>query len=151
MPSSSTRHNVLPHQCASTGPARCLLQAPNTVFCLVNVLPQVLHDALFKHQTQCFASSMCFHRSCTMPSSSTRHSVLLRQCAFTGPARCPLQAPDTVFCLVNVLPQVLHDAFFKYQTKPRLTQLGEMYYEGKEFEARVENAKPGILSDDLKK
>jgi splicing factor 3B subunit 2 len=50
-----------------------------------------------------------------------------------------------------VLPQVLHDAFFKYQTKPRLTQLGEMYYEGKEFEARVENAKPGILSDDLKK
>lgn len=27
--------------------------------------------------------------------------------------------------------QVLHDAFFKYQTRPKLTALGEMYYEGK--------------------
>lgn len=33
--------------------------------------------------------------------------------------------------------QVLHDAFFKYQTKPNLSGLGELYYEGKEFEARV--------------
>ena len=33
--------------------------------------------------------------------------------------------------------QVLHDAFFKYQTKPHLSGMGEMYYEGKEFEARV--------------
>jgi len=33
--------------------------------------------------------------------------------------------------------QVLHDAFFKHQTKPNLTRLGEIYYEGKEFEARV--------------
>jgi len=35
--------------------------------------------------------------------------------------------------------QVLHDAFFKHQTKPHLTRLGEIYYEGKEFEARVCN------------
>jgi hypothetical protein len=27
--------------------------------------------------------------------------------------------------------QVLHDAFFKYQTRPKLTALGEVYYEGK--------------------
>jgi splicing factor 3B subunit 2 len=33
--------------------------------------------------------------------------------------------------------QVLHDAFFKYQTKPKFTPMGELYYEGKEFEARV--------------
>lgn len=33
--------------------------------------------------------------------------------------------------------QVLHDAFFKYQTKPELTALGDLYYEGKEFEAMV--------------
>lgn len=33
--------------------------------------------------------------------------------------------------------QVLHDAFFKYQTKPHLSGLGDIYYEGKEFEARV--------------
>jgi len=32
--------------------------------------------------------------------------------------------------------QVLHDAFFKYQTKPKLTYLGDVYYEGKEFEVR---------------
>ncbi|MBA0568657.1 hypothetical protein Golob_006134, partial [Gossypium lobatum] len=30
--------------------------------------------------------------------------------------------------------QVLHDAFFKYQTKPKLTTHGDLYYEGKEFE-----------------
>ena len=30
--------------------------------------------------------------------------------------------------------QVLHDAFFKYQTKPKLTSLGDLYHEGKEFE-----------------
>ncbi|KAL3134731.1 hypothetical protein ABBQ32_007731 [Trebouxia sp. C0010 RCD-2024] len=46
--------------------------------------------------------------------------------------------------------QVLHDAFFKHQTKPHLTRLGEIYYEGKEFEARVKNAKPGILSEELR-
>ena len=33
--------------------------------------------------------------------------------------------------------QVLHDAFFKHQTKPSLTPMGDLYYEGKEFEARV--------------
>ncbi|KAJ4459663.1 putative Splicing factor 3B subunit 2 [Paratrimastix pyriformis] len=30
--------------------------------------------------------------------------------------------------------RVLHDAFFKYQTKPTMTIHGDMYYEGKEFE-----------------
>jgi hypothetical protein len=29
---------------------------------------------------------------------------------------------------------VLHDAFFKYQTKPKLTHHGDLYHEGKEFE-----------------
>lgn len=33
--------------------------------------------------------------------------------------------------------QVLHDAFFKHQTKPNLTVMGDLYYEGKEYEARV--------------
>mmetsp|Transcript_20111 Transcript_20111/g.34621 ORF Transcript_20111/g.34621 Transcript_20111/m.34621 type:complete len:627 (-) Transcript_20111:353-2233(-) len=46
--------------------------------------------------------------------------------------------------------QVLHDAFFKHQTRPKLTSLGELYYEGKEYEARVENCKPGILSEELR-
>ena len=39
---------------------------------------------------------------------------------------------------------MLHDAFFKYQTKPKLTAVGEMYYEGKEFEAAITHARPGV-------
>ena len=46
--------------------------------------------------------------------------------------------------------QVLHDAFFKYQTKPKLTIHGDLYYEGKEFEITLKEKRPGHLSDDLK-
>jgi splicing factor 3B subunit 2 len=46
--------------------------------------------------------------------------------------------------------QVLHDAFFRYQTKPKLTGHGDMYYEGKEFEVKLKEKKPGQLSDELK-
>lgn len=38
--------------------------------------------------------------------------------------------------------QVLHDAFFKNQTRPKLTGMGELYYEGKEFEAQVPQRPP---------
>lgn len=47
--------------------------------------------------------------------------------------------------------QVLHDAFFKYQTKPKLTYHGDLYYEGKEFEITLKEKKPGHLSEDLKR
>jgi splicing factor 3B subunit 2 len=46
--------------------------------------------------------------------------------------------------------EVLHDAFFKYQTKPRLCPAGDVYYEGKEFEVRGREKKPGVLSEALK-
>eukprot|EP00873_Tetraselmis_striata_P035015 jgi/Tetstr1/455279/TSEL_042115.t1 len=46
--------------------------------------------------------------------------------------------------------QVLHDAFFKNQTRPKLTGMGELYYEGKEFEAQTKSARPGVLSPELK-
>jgi splicing factor 3B subunit 2 len=46
--------------------------------------------------------------------------------------------------------QVLHDAFFKYQTKPKLTGVGDLYYEGKEFEVKLREMKPGTLSRELK-
>ena len=46
--------------------------------------------------------------------------------------------------------QVLHDAFFRFQTKPRLTTHGELYYEGKEFEVKMKEHHPGVLSDELK-
>ncbi|KAG5561591.1 hypothetical protein RHGRI_004591 [Rhododendron griersonianum] len=46
--------------------------------------------------------------------------------------------------------QVLHDAFFKYQTKPKLTAHGDLYHEGKEFEVKLREMKPGMLSQELK-
>jgi len=46
--------------------------------------------------------------------------------------------------------QVLHDAFFKFQTKPKLSTHGDLYYEGKEFECTLRQKKPGHLSDELK-
>ncbi|KAL0398631.1 UNVERIFIED_CONTAM: Splicing factor 3B subunit [Sesamum radiatum] len=46
--------------------------------------------------------------------------------------------------------QVLHDAFFKHQTKPKLTTHGDLYYEGKEFEVKLREMKPGTLSQELK-
>eukprot|EP00983_Pelagomonas_calceolata_P131275 1161761-Pelagomonas_calceolata.AAC.5 len=78
---------------------------------------------------------------------------LASQPCFDGPFDATV-APSVLFAdffLSRTNRLVLHDAFFKYQTKPKLTQIGEMYYEGKEFEARVENAKPGVLSEDLRK
>lgn len=47
--------------------------------------------------------------------------------------------------------QKLHDAFFRFQTKPdNLTRFGEVYYEGKEFETKFKERKPGELSAELK-
>ncbi|CAI9787918.1 unnamed protein product [Fraxinus pennsylvanica] len=46
--------------------------------------------------------------------------------------------------------QVLHDAFFKHQTKPKLTAHGDLYYEGKEFEVKLREMKPGTFSQELK-
>ncbi|GMF65116.1 unnamed protein product [Phytophthora lilii] len=51
---------------------------------------------------------------------------------------------------VDIDYQVLHDAFFRFQTKPKLTQLGDLYYEGKEFEVKLKAKVPGQLSDELK-
>lgn len=51
---------------------------------------------------------------------------------------------------IDIDYQVLHDAFFKFQTKPRLTNHGDLYYEGKEFEVSAnKDRKPGILSSEL--
>jgi len=47
--------------------------------------------------------------------------------------------------------QVLHDAFFRYQTKPKLTIHGDLYYEGKEFEITLKEKRPGLFSDELKR
>ena len=41
---------------------------------------------------------------------------------------------------IDIDYQVLHDAFFKFQTKPKMTAVGEVYYEGKEYETPVEGS-----------
>merc|ERR1711871_197431 len=47
---------------------------------------------------------------------------------------------------IDIDYKVLHDAFFRYQTKPTLTGFGDVYYEGKEFETKDVEARPGVLS-----
>jgi len=44
----------------------------------------------------------------------------------------------------------LHDAFFKYASKPKLTKFGDVYYEGKEYEIKMRQYKPGVVSDRLR-
>uniref|UniRef100_A0AC34FE72 PSP proline-rich domain-containing protein n=1 Tax=Panagrolaimus sp. ES5 TaxID=591445 RepID=A0AC34FE72_9BILA len=51
---------------------------------------------------------------------------------------------------IDIDYQKLHDAFFKWQTKPLMTKMGELYYEGKELEAQMKDKKPGQLSDELR-
>ena len=51
---------------------------------------------------------------------------------------------------IDIDYQKLHDAFFRYQTKPRMTIHGDLYYEGKEFEIRLKEKKPGNLTEDLR-
>lgn len=45
--------------------------------------------------------------------------------------------------------RILYDAFFKHQTKPHLLGPGDLYYEGKEFETKSRDARPGVLSEEL--
>lgn len=52
---------------------------------------------------------------------------------------------------IDIDYQVLHDAFFKYQKKPKMCPFGDIYYEGKEFEVKLREKKPGVLSGALKK
>ncbi|GAC97772.1 hypothetical protein PHSY_005359 [Pseudozyma hubeiensis SY62] len=45
--------------------------------------------------------------------------------------------------------QKLWDAFFKFQTKPELSSYGDTYYEGKEYENKYKEKRPGMLSAEL--
>ena len=51
---------------------------------------------------------------------------------------------------IDIDYQKLHDAFFKWQVKPKMTIHGDLYYEGKEFETRLKEKKPGDLSNELR-
>eukprot|EP01059_Diplonema_ambulator_P003526 TRINITY_DN13236_c0_g1_i1.p1 TRINITY_DN13236_c0_g1~~TRINITY_DN13236_c0_g1_i1.p1 ORF type:complete len:514 (+),score=191.85 TRINITY_DN13236_c0_g1_i1:125-1666(+) len=52
---------------------------------------------------------------------------------------------------IDIDYHVLQDAFFKHQVKPPLSSFGEMYFEGREKEYRNKNAKPGVLSEKLRR
>lgn len=43
----------------------------------------------------------------------------------------------------------LYNAFFRFQDKPRLYRFGEVYYEGKETELKLDHFRPGKLSQRL--
>ncbi|BFZ55593.1 hypothetical protein PYCC9005_002634 [Savitreella phatthalungensis] len=45
--------------------------------------------------------------------------------------------------------QKLHDAFFRFQSKPVMSGFGETFFDGKESEATVLHRQPGRLSDEL--
>eukprot|EP00049_Salpingoeca_infusionum_P008884 m.147110 g.147110 ORF g.147110 m.147110 type:complete len:719 (+) comp14160_c0_seq8:274-2430(+) len=51
---------------------------------------------------------------------------------------------------IDIDYQKLHDAFFRWQTKPKMTIHGDIYYEGKEFETKMPDRKPGELSTELR-
>jgi splicing factor 3B subunit 2 len=51
---------------------------------------------------------------------------------------------------IDIDYQKLHDAFFRWQTKPHMSIHGDLYYEGKELETRLKLKKPGNLTDDLR-
>lgn len=44
----------------------------------------------------------------------------------------------------------MRDAFFKFQTKPRLTDHGDLYYELREREVQHEKFRPGVISGSLR-
>lgn len=46
--------------------------------------------------------------------------------------------------------ELLHDAFFRFQTKPRMTVFGDLYYEGKEYEKKYLDKRPGMTSEELR-
>lgn len=46
--------------------------------------------------------------------------------------------------------EILHDAFFKHQSKPRLSAHGETYFEGKDGEKDRSHMRPGVISAALR-
>jgi splicing factor 3B subunit 2 len=51
---------------------------------------------------------------------------------------------------IDIDYQVLHDAFFKHQKKALQTGHGDLYYEGKEYEIKMKEYKPGRMSPNLR-
>lgn len=50
---------------------------------------------------------------------------------------------------IDIDYNILHDAFFKHQKKPKLTMHGDVFYEGKENEIKKSKLMPGRMSANL--
>ena len=46
--------------------------------------------------------------------------------------------------------EVLYNAFYKNQTRPYMTQHGDIYHEGKEYQVKMRVYKPGRVSPALR-
>ncbi|KAL5162811.1 Splicing factor 3B subunit 2 [Glycine soja] len=67
-----------------------------------------------------------------------------------GIEKPPFQLPDFIAATgIEKIRQVFHDVFFNYQTKPKLTSLGDLYHEGKEFERASPGAAVKLCLGDL--
>lgn len=51
---------------------------------------------------------------------------------------------------IDIDYQTLHDAFFKNQTKPKMTMFGDIFYEGKEEDQKIRAFRPGKISSELR-
>ena len=51
---------------------------------------------------------------------------------------------------IDIDYEVLHNAFFKFQEKPNMSRHGDVYYEGKEDEVKMQSYRPGKLSELLR-
>ncbi len=51
---------------------------------------------------------------------------------------------------IDIDYEVLHNAFFKFQEKPNMSRHGDVYYEGKEDEVKMNSYRPGKLSESLR-
>jgi len=51
---------------------------------------------------------------------------------------------------IDIDYEVLHNAFFKFQEKPQMTKHGDIYYEGKEDEVKMQSYRPGKISEQLR-
>lgn len=55
-----------------------------------------------------------------------------------------------IYIITNFIHLTNFVHIFRWQTKPRMTIHGDLYYEGKEYETRLKEKKPGDLSEELK-
>jgi len=82
--------------------------------------------------------------------STIRQAVLDKEEAATSKA-AQRERTQGKMGKIDIDYQILYDAFFRFQTKPKLTGHGDLYHEGKEFEVDVEERRPGVLSPALRK